>query len=68
LYHPIVGQKVRANPKVGQRCADKRLNISRFERQGPFKEAARLCNVFGGSAHVEPSGALETQVSRVRMG
>ena len=68
MFNPIVGEKVGANRKIDLRCADQRLNIFWFERQSPFKEAARLCHVFGGSASVNPSGALEIQVSRVGMG
>jgi hypothetical protein len=67
IFYPIVGQKIDANRKINQRCAEQRLNIFRFERQGPVKEAARLCQVFGGSAPVDPSGALEAQVSRIGM-
>ena len=66
-FYPIIGQQVGANCKINMRCADQCLHISRFERQGPFIEAARLCHVFGGSAPVDPSGALETQVKRVGM-
>jgi hypothetical protein len=68
MLYPIVVQKVGANCKINPRCADQRLNISRFERQCPFKEAARLCQVFRGSTLVDPNGALETQVGRVGIG
>src|SRR6516164_7819992 len=51
-FYPIVAQKVGDNRKIDPRCAYQRLNISRFECQGPFIEAARLCHVFGCSAHV----------------
>jgi hypothetical protein len=68
MFCLIIGNKTGAGCKINQRCANQRLNIFRLERQGPFEEAARLRQVFGGSAPVDPSGALETQVSRVGMG
>ena len=47
MLYPIAGKKGGANCKINERCADQRLNVSRFERQGPFKEAARPCQILG---------------------
>ena len=67
MFYPIVGQIDGANRKINTRCADQRLNISRFEGQGPFKEAARLCHVFAGQPLIQPSPTLENQIHRVWM-
>jgi hypothetical protein len=42
MFYPIVSQKIGDNRKINPRCAEQRLNIFRFERQGPFVETARL--------------------------